>query len=121
MQSPISNDCLKVSIDVQNENYIVPKLLLQVSIREIHNIMVIQTDEEYLWEARFKKIISDSALHTILRPQLKSMSAHHKVMCRCRCCISAKICILTCYHVVIVTWRNLKTKVTTLTTEGLVK
>ena len=40
VQSPISNDCLKVMLNDQTEPQIVPKLLLQVSVRELHNIHV---------------------------------------------------------------------------------
>ena len=40
VQSPISNDCLKVMFDDQKEPKLVPKLLLQVSVRELHNILV---------------------------------------------------------------------------------
>ena len=40
VQSPISNDCLKVMFDDQTEPQLVPKLLLQVSVRELHNILV---------------------------------------------------------------------------------
>ena len=50
MQSLISNDCLKLSIDGQAEPQLVPKLLLQVSAREIHNIMVITPDKGGLKE-----------------------------------------------------------------------
>ena len=37
IQSPISNDCLKVMLDDQTEPQLVPKFLLQVSVRELHN------------------------------------------------------------------------------------
>ena len=37
VQSPISNDCLKVIFDDQTEPQLVPKCLLQVSVRELHN------------------------------------------------------------------------------------
>ena len=40
VQSPIANDYLKVKIDGYNETQLVPKLLLQVSIRELHNNLV---------------------------------------------------------------------------------
>ena len=40
-QSPISNDCLKVMLDDQTKPQLVPKLLLQVSVRELHNSLVI--------------------------------------------------------------------------------
>ena len=33
VQSPISNDCLKIMFDDQTETQLVPKLLLQVSVR----------------------------------------------------------------------------------------
>ena len=35
-QSPISNDCIKVMLDDQTESQLVPKLLLQVSVIELH-------------------------------------------------------------------------------------
>ena len=37
VQSPISNDCLKVVLDDQSEPQLVPKLLLQVYVRELHS------------------------------------------------------------------------------------
>ena len=39
-QSPIFNDCLKVNIDGHTEPQLVAKLLLLVSIQEVHNILV---------------------------------------------------------------------------------
>ena len=39
VQSPIANYCLKMNIDGPNIPQIVPKLLLQVSVRELHNIL----------------------------------------------------------------------------------
>ena len=43
VQSPIANDCLKMKIDCYTEPQLVPKLLLQVSIRKIHNNLVSAT------------------------------------------------------------------------------
>ena len=40
VQSPISNDCLKVMLDYQTEPQLVPKLVLQVSVIELHNSLV---------------------------------------------------------------------------------
>ena len=40
VQYSISNDCLKLSIDGHYEPQLVTKFLLQVSVRELHNIMV---------------------------------------------------------------------------------
>ena len=45
VQSPISNDCLKVSIYGQSETYILPKLLFKLSVGELHNSMVSPTEE----------------------------------------------------------------------------
>ena len=43
VQSPIVNDCLKVNIDGYIEPQLVPKTLLHVSDREIHNNLVSAT------------------------------------------------------------------------------
>ena len=93
VQSPISNDCLKTNLDYQTEPQIVPKFLLQVSVRELHNILVSDPNDGGLKNARDEDgniIISDSTLRSLLPPQLKQMSARYKIMCGCECCISAK-------------------------------
>ena len=90
VQSPISNDGLKVMFDDQTEPQLVPKLLLQVSVREIHNIVVSDPIDGGLKDARDEYgiiIISDSTLSSLLPPQLKRMSLRYKVMCGCECCI----------------------------------
>ena len=71
-----------------------PKLLLQVSVRELCTILVILPEEDGLKEARYEDdniIINDSTLQHILPPQLKDMTSLYKVMCGCECCISPKI------------------------------
>ena len=40
VQSPISNDYIKVMLDDQTEPQLVPKMLLQVSVRELNNSLV---------------------------------------------------------------------------------
>ena len=40
VQSPITNDCLKLNIDGHTRLKIILKLLLQLSIRELHTILV---------------------------------------------------------------------------------
>ena len=92
-QSPISNDCLKVVLYDQTETQLVPKLLLQVSVRELHNSLVSDPNYGGLKDARDedgKIIISDSTLRSLLPPQLKQMSARYKIMCGCECYIYAK-------------------------------
>ena len=39
-KSPIINDCLKLKMDGHTEPQLVPKLLLQVSVRELYNNLV---------------------------------------------------------------------------------
>ena len=52
VQSQIVNDCLKVKIDGRTEQQLVPKLLLQVYVREIHTNLVGDTDNGGIKEAR---------------------------------------------------------------------
>ena len=40
VQSPISNDSIKFMLDDQTEPQLIPKLLLQLSVRELHNSLV---------------------------------------------------------------------------------
>ena len=54
VQPPIANDCLKMKIDGYTELQLVPKLLLQVSVREFHNNLVSATKYGGLKEARDK-------------------------------------------------------------------
>ena len=93
VQSPISNDCLKVMFYDQTEPQLVPKLLLEMSVREIHNSLLSDPNDGGIKDARDEDdniIISDSTLHSLLPSQLKQMSAQYKVMCCCECFISAK-------------------------------
>ena len=103
-QSPISNDCLKVLLYDQTEPQLVPKLLLQVSIRELHNILVSDPNDGGLKDARDEDgniIICDSTIHLLLPPQLKKMSARYNIMSGCECCISAKS-----IHSTFLSWRD---------------
>ena len=62
--------------------------------RELHNILVVPTEEGGLKESSDEDnniIIIDSTLQTFLPPQLKNMSSQYKVMCVCECCIYTKI------------------------------
>ena len=92
-QSPISYDCLKVMFDDQTEPQLVPKLLLKVSVRELNNNIVSDTNDGGIKDARYEDdniIISDSTLHSLLPPELKKISAQYKVIWGCECCIYAK-------------------------------
>ena len=72
MQSPIANDFLKVKIDGYTELQPVAELLLQVSVRWLHNNIFSAIKDGVLKEARdedYNIIISDSTLHLLLPPQ----------------------------------------------------
>ena len=72
VQSPISDDCLKVMLDDQTEPQLLSKFLLQVSVIEQHNSLVSDPNDSGLKDARDeddKIIISDSTLRSLLPPQ----------------------------------------------------
>ena len=75
VQSPIFNDCLKLKIDGPAELQLVPKLLLRVSVRELHNNLVSDVDNGGIKEERDEDdniIISNSTLRSLLPPQFKN-------------------------------------------------
>ena len=72
VKSPIVNDFLKLNIDGHPEPQPVPKLLLQVSVQELHNILVSDTEDGGIKEARGSEnniIISDYTLRSLFPPQ----------------------------------------------------
>ena len=79
--------------DYQTEPQLVPKFLLQVSVRELHNSLVSDPNYVGLKYARYedgKIIISYYTLSSLLPPQLKQMYERYNIMCGGECCISAK-------------------------------
>ena len=90
--------------DDKTEPQLVPKRLLQVSVRELHNSLVRDPNDGGIKYARDEDgdiIISDYILRSLLPPQLKKMSARYKVMCGCECFISAKS-----IHLSFLSWRD---------------
>ena len=90
--------------DDQTEPQLVPKSLLQVSVRKMHNSLISGPTDGVLKDARNEDdniIISDFILRSMLTPQLKQMSERYKVMCGCECYISAKI-----IHSSLLSWRD---------------
>ena len=80
-------------MDSYTETQLVPKKLLWVSVRELHNNLVNDTKYGGLKEARDEDdhiLISDSPLRSLLPTQLKNISSRYKVVCGCECCISSK-------------------------------
>ena len=60
--------------DYKTEPQLVPKLLLKVFVRELHNSLVIDPNDGGIKDARYQEniiIISDSTLRSLLPPQLK--------------------------------------------------
>ena len=103
-QSPIANDCIKITIDEQITPQLVLKLLFQVSSTYLHNSMVSPIEEGGIKEAREKYsniIISDTTLRKILPPLVKKITSRYKVMCGCECCIATKR-----FHCSLLTWRD---------------
>ena len=65
-------------LDNQSEPQLVPKLLLQVSVRELHNSLVSDPNDGGLKDSRDEDgeiIISDFTLCSLFPPQLKQISA----------------------------------------------
>ena len=90
--------------DDQTETQLVPKLLLQVSVRELHNSLVSDPNGGGIKDARDEYdniIISDSTLSSLFSINLKQMSAQYKVMCGCEYYIYAKI-----IHSSLLSWRD---------------
>jgi hypothetical protein len=94
IDSPIAKDCLWIKDPEAPEGRKrVGKLLLEISVRELHNDLVDTPENGGLAEARDKSgnvLISDTALRYLLPPQLKRMSASHKQMCGCEKCLSIR-------------------------------
>ena len=86
VQSTISNDCLTGMFGDKTEPQLLPKLLLQMSVRELHNSLVSDPNDGGLKKARDEDdniIISDSTSISLLPPQIKQISEQYKVMCGC--------------------------------------
>ena len=88
----------------QTEPQLVPKLLLQVSVRELHNSLVSDRNDGGLKDARDedgKIIISDSTFHSLLPPQLKKCLHVIRLCVVVNVAFLLKVYILHCYPGVI--------------------
>ena len=102
--SPIANDFLKVKIDGYTEPQLVPKHLLQVSVRELHNNLVSTTKDGELKESRDGDdniIISDSTLRSLLPTQLKKCRQDTRSWVVSNVAYPPKVCIHHYHHGVI--------------------
>ena len=79
----ITNNCVNINVPGKNENKSVPKSLLQISVRNLHNDMVRPVSQGGLSEARDRNnniVISDYVLCYILPPNLRNISLCKKSM-----------------------------------------
>ena len=124
MQSPIFNSCLKVNIDGHTRLKIVPKLLLHVSVIELHKILVSDSDYDVLKEASYAEnniIISDSTLQTLFPPQLKIFQNNTRSCVVVYFVYLPKVKIPHYYPFLICIWKNSNIKSNIFKTEGLMK
>ena len=86
VQSPIMNDYISVK-DKADPTIVhkVPKLLLQVSIWELHNDLIEQLPET---SKEGIPLISDKKLREMIPPHVKKMTYRYKEMCGCTDCVS---------------------------------
>jgi hypothetical protein len=93
VNSPIYNETILVTTPENSEKIRVPKLLIEIPIRELHCNLVEAPEKGGLLESRDAAgniIVSDTTLRKIIKedlPQLRRMSNRHKLMCGCEICI----------------------------------
>ena len=86
-QSPITCYTLLISDADTKVKCRVPKLLLECSMRQLHNELIASPDDGGLVGSRHAitndVIISDTMLCSLAPPQLRPMTDNHKMMCGC--------------------------------------
>ena len=89
-ESPIARDTLLITDAESRIKQRVPKLLLECSMRQLHNELIASSDDGSLFGDRHADkndvIISDTMLRYLSPPQLRPMTYHHKMMCGCAIC-----------------------------------
>ena len=87
LQSPITRDTLLIADADTKVKRMVPKLLLECSMRQFHNELIASPDDGGLVGSRHAitndVIISDTMLCSLAPPQLRPMPDNHKIMCGC--------------------------------------
>ena len=93
-QSPINRDTLLIADADTKEKRRVPKILLECSMRQLHNELIASPYDGGLVGARHAitndVIISDIMLHSLAPPQLRPMTYNHKMMWGCAICNTSK-------------------------------
>ena len=90
MHSPLKNDTVLVPDPNDSSKKISKtKLLLQVSIRELHNDLIASVPS---CKKNGKPLLSDTKLRMILPREVRRMTLHCKTMCACIICVQMNLC-----------------------------
>ena len=93
-QSPITRDTLLIADADTKAKRRVTKLLLECSLRQLHNELIASPDDGGLVGARYAitndVIISETMFCYLAPPQLLPMTDNHKMMCGCAICNTSK-------------------------------
>ena len=93
-QSPITRDNLLIADADSKVKRRVPKLLLECSMRQLHNELIASPDDGGLVGARHAitndVIIIDTMICSLAPPQLRPMTYNNKNMCGCAICNTSK-------------------------------
>ena len=85
--SPITRDTLLIADADNKVSRRVPKLLLECSMRQLHDELITLPDDGGLLGDRHAEtnelITSDTMLRSLAPPQLRPMTDNHKMMCGC--------------------------------------
>ena len=94
LQSPITHDTLLIVDADTKVKRRVPKLVLECSMRQLHNELIASPDDGglvgYRHAIKNDLIISDTMLGSLAPPQLRPMTDNHKMMCGCAICNTSK-------------------------------
>ena len=93
-ESTISHDTLLITDAESGVKRRVPKLLLECSMRQLHNGIIASLDDGGLIgdiNANTNDvIISDTIIRSLEPPQLHPMADHQKIICGCAICNTSK-------------------------------
>ena len=93
-ESPIVRDTLLITDAESGVKWRFPKLILEISMRKLHNYLIASPDDGGLLGSRHANIndviISDTMLRYLAPTQLGPMTDHHKMMCGCAICYTSK-------------------------------
>ena len=93
-ESPITCDTLLIADAESGVKRRVTKLLLECSMRQLHNEVIASPDDVGLLGSRHADtnyvIISDTVLLSLTHPQLRPMTDHRKMMFGCSICSTSR-------------------------------